>query len=98
MQIVKPFMDSRTAKKVKFVYKNDPASIKLLDEYFDSESVEAILNEADFNIDEYAHKMRQDDTRAATRRKFVDEEHTFFSSRADWSEEQIATIIHSVEA
>ena len=98
MQIVKPFMDSRTAKKVKFIYKNDPASMKLLDEYFDSESVDAILNEDDFNLDEYAQKMRQDDMRAATRRKFVDEEHTFFSSRTDWSEEQIAAIVHSVEA
>jgi len=97
-QIVKPFMDSRTAKKVKFVYKNDPASMKLLDEYFDSGSVDAILNEDDFNLDEYAQKMRQDDMRAATRRKFVDEEHTFFSSRTDWSEEQIASIVHSVEA
>ena len=72
--------------------------MKLLDEYFDSESVDAILNEDGFNLDEYAQKMRQDDMRAATRKKFVDEEHTFFSSRTDWSEEQIATIVHSVEA
>jgi hypothetical protein len=71
VQIVKPFLDTRTARKVKFVYNNDPASTKLLNDLFDARQLEELLREDNFNLEEYANQMRQDDARFGLERKIA---------------------------
>jgi len=71
-QIVKPFLDPRTARKVKFVYSNDPASMKLLNELFDTKQLEELLRDESFNLEDYSKLMRQDDAKFALERKRAD--------------------------
>jgi hypothetical protein len=70
---VKPFLDPRTAKKVKFVYSNDPASMKLVNDLFDNSILEALLRDENFNLEEYSRQMRQDDAKFGLKRKLADE-------------------------
>lgn len=70
-QVVKPFLDTRTARKVKFVYSNDAASMKLLSELFDSKQLEELLREDNFNLEEYSRLMRQDDAKFGLERKIA---------------------------
>jgi len=72
-QIVKPFLDTKTAKKVKFVYSTDPASMKLVNDLFDTNTLEELLSEENFNLEEYSKQMRQDDAKFGLRRKLADE-------------------------
>ncbi len=65
MQIVKPFLDPRTARKVKFVYSDDAESMKILDSLFDKDKVDASLADDDFDLAEYAKLMQSDDEKAA---------------------------------
>lgn len=71
--IVKPFLDSKTAKKVKFVYSNDPASMKLVNDLFDQSTLEELLKDDNFSLEEYSKQMRQDDAKFGLRRKLADE-------------------------
>lgn len=72
-QIVKPFLDSKTAKKVKFVYSNDPTSMKLVNDLFDQSTLEELLKDDNFSLEEYSKQMRQDDAKFGLRRKLADE-------------------------
>jgi hypothetical protein len=65
MQIVKPFLDPRTARKVKFVYSDDAESMKVLDILFDKDKVDASLADDDFDLAEYAKLMQSDDEKVA---------------------------------
>lgn len=73
LQIVKPFLDTKTARKVKFVYSNDPVSLKHLTDLFENDKVEAVLRDDDFNLEEYSKVMRLDDAKFALRRKLAEE-------------------------
>jgi len=70
-QIVKPFLDTRTARKVKFVYSNDSTSMKLLNDLFDSRQLEELLREDNFNLEDYSKLMQQDDAKFGLERKIA---------------------------
>ncbi|KAE9458931.1 hypothetical protein C3L33_09169, partial [Rhododendron williamsianum] len=62
--VVKPFLEPKTADKVKFVYSDDPKSMKIMDNLFDMDQLESTFggkNKADFDINKYAERMREDD-------------------------------------
>lgn len=66
-QIARPFLEAKTANKVKFVYGDDPNTNKIMNELFDMEKVESAFggkDESDFNITMYAERMREDDKRS----------------------------------
>uniref|UniRef100_A0A7N0UHW0 CRAL/TRIO N-terminal domain-containing protein n=1 Tax=Kalanchoe fedtschenkoi TaxID=63787 RepID=A0A7N0UHW0_KALFE len=63
-QMVKPFLEPKTYRKVKFVYPNDLNSKSIMEELFDMEQVESAFggnDEEGFEISKYAERMRQDD-------------------------------------
>jgi hypothetical protein len=75
MTIVKPFLDPKTFQKVKFVYTRNPESCKLLDNYFANDILKEVLeNPADYNHEEYAKLMEQDDLKSATYWKLGEED------------------------
>uniref|UniRef100_A0A7N1A2C7 CRAL-TRIO domain-containing protein n=1 Tax=Kalanchoe fedtschenkoi TaxID=63787 RepID=A0A7N1A2C7_KALFE len=62
--MVKPFLEPKTYRKVKFVYPNDLNSKSIMEELFDMEQVESAFggnDEEGFEISKYAERMRQDD-------------------------------------
>ncbi|KZV41705.1 random slug protein 5-like [Dorcoceras hygrometricum] len=62
--IAKPFLEPKTADKVKFVYSDDPNSSKILNELFNMELVESAFGGKDdsgFDISRYAERMKADD-------------------------------------
>lgn len=64
--VVKPFLDPNTQKKVKFVYTKDEESQKLMESLFDLDKLECAFggrSTCRFNKDEYATTMREDDTK-----------------------------------
>lgn len=64
--MVKPFLEPKTANKVKFVYPNDVESMKLMEDLFDMEQLESAFggkSEMGFEINNYAERMREDDKR-----------------------------------
>lgn len=69
---MKPFLDPRTARKVKFVYSNDPASMKLVNDLFDPKQLEELLRDESFDLEDYSKMMRQDDAKFALERKRAD--------------------------
>lgn len=67
-KIVRHFLDPKTYQKVKFVYSNNPESLKLLEELFDIDKLDPAFggkNDAPYNHKENSEKMQQDDIRAA---------------------------------
>lgn len=61
---MKPFLDSKTYKKVKFVYFDDPQSMKIMEDLFDMEKLESTFggrNPIPFNYESYAKMMKEDD-------------------------------------
>lgn len=63
-QVAKPFLEPKTANKVKFVYSDDPNTNKIMSDLFDIELVESAFggkDVADFDITKYAERMREDD-------------------------------------
>jgi len=63
-KVAKPFLEPKTADKVHFVYSDDPNTMKIMDSLFDSEQLESAFggkNIADFEINKYAERMREDD-------------------------------------
>jgi hypothetical protein len=75
LQIVKPFLDPKTFQKVKFVYTRNTESRKLLDDYFENDVLKEVLeNPADYNHEEYAKLMEQDDLKSATYWKLGEED------------------------
>lgn len=62
--MVKPFLESKTYKKVKFVYSDDPHSMKIMEELFDMDRLESAFggrNPVSFNFESYAKMMEEDD-------------------------------------
>ncbi|KAL3830455.1 hypothetical protein ACJIZ3_019257 [Penstemon smallii] len=62
--VAKPFLEPKTANKVKFVYSDDPNTNKIMDELFNMELVESAFggkDSEDFDINKYAERMREDD-------------------------------------
>ncbi|KAL4324680.1 hypothetical protein GQ457_11G014680 [Hibiscus cannabinus] len=62
--IVKPFLEPRTYKKMKFLYSNDPNSMKVVEEIFDLDTLDVAFggrNAAGFNYEAYAKQMKEDD-------------------------------------
>ncbi|XP_020579537.1 random slug protein 5-like [Phalaenopsis equestris] len=63
-QVVKPFLEPKTSRKVKFVYSDNQNSMKLMEDLFNMDELEQAFggkNEAGFEIKEYAKRMRDDD-------------------------------------
>ncbi|XP_020107977.1 random slug protein 5-like isoform X1 [Ananas comosus] len=63
-KIVKPFLDHKTYKKVKFVYSDDTESQKIMTDLFDVDKLESAFggrNPCVFDFDKYAERMREDD-------------------------------------
>uniref|UniRef100_A0A0D9UZC4 CRAL-TRIO domain-containing protein n=1 Tax=Leersia perrieri TaxID=77586 RepID=A0A0D9UZC4_9ORYZ len=63
-QIVKPFLDHETYKKVKFVYSSDKESQKIMADVFDLDKLDSAFggnNPATFEYNSYAERMRADD-------------------------------------
>ncbi|XP_055835554.1 uncharacterized protein LOC129904053 isoform X2 [Solanum dulcamara] len=68
-KIAKPFLDPKTASKVKFVYSDDPNSKKMMEELFDMSLVESAFggdDKADFDVNKYAVRMRGDDKKLSS--------------------------------
>lgn len=64
VQLAKPFLDPKTASKVQFMYSDDPKSKKMMEELFDMSLVESAFgggDKADFDVNKYAERMREDD-------------------------------------
>ncbi|MBA0816796.1 hypothetical protein Gohar_001419 [Gossypium harknessii] len=64
--IVKPFLETKTYKKMKFVYSDDPKSLKVIEEIFDLDKLDVAFggrNPAGFNLEVYARQMKDDDSK-----------------------------------
>lgn len=64
--VVKPFLEHKTSKKVKFVYSSDHNSRKIMEDLFNIDELETAFggnNGTKFNIKDYAEMMREDDKR-----------------------------------
>uniref|UniRef100_M1AKA0 Transporter n=1 Tax=Solanum tuberosum TaxID=4113 RepID=M1AKA0_SOLTU len=64
VQLAKPFLDPKTVSKVQFMYSEDPNSKKMMEELFDMSLVESAFggdDKADFDVNKYAERMREDD-------------------------------------
>ncbi|XP_051130864.1 uncharacterized protein LOC127251273 isoform X2 [Andrographis paniculata] len=65
-KIVKPFLDPKTANKVRFVYSGDSSTSKFMEDMFNMEMVESAFggkDSSEFDINKYAKEMREDDNR-----------------------------------
>lgn len=66
--LVKPFLDPKTFKKVKFVYNSKPESVKLVEAFFDLDVLEVPFggrNPKSYNHQDYADQMKLDDAKTA---------------------------------
>lgn len=66
LQIVKPFLEPKTANKVKFVYADDPNTKTIMEDLFSMDELESAFggkNEESFDIKIYAEKMKEDDAK-----------------------------------
>uniref|UniRef100_A0A5B7A2S0 Putative random slug protein 5-like n=1 Tax=Davidia involucrata TaxID=16924 RepID=A0A5B7A2S0_DAVIN len=64
--LVKPFLEPKTYKKVKFVYSDNPQSQKIMEELFDMDKLESAFggrNSNGFNYEAYAARMMEADKR-----------------------------------
>lgn len=69
LQLVKPFIESKTFKKVSFAYSNDPQSHKIMEETFDMNALECGFggkNSNGFDYAAYAQRMKEDDKKFTT--------------------------------
>ncbi|XP_020583035.1 random slug protein 5-like [Phalaenopsis equestris] len=67
-KMVKPFIEQKTYKKVKFVYSDNPESQKIMLDLFDTEKLESTFggrNQNDFNYSNFADRMKEDDKKMA---------------------------------
>lgn len=68
MQMVKPFLERKTHKKVMFVFSEDAISQKKIEELFDKEVLESAFggrNSTGFDYETYAKEMMEDDKKMA---------------------------------
>ncbi|WCJ44509.1 Sec14p-like phosphatidylinositol transfer family protein [Euphorbia peplus] len=64
--MAKAFLEPKTFNKVKFVYSDDPNSMKIMEDLFDMEQLESSFGGKDtqgFNINIFAERMKEDDKR-----------------------------------
>ncbi|XP_058085512.1 uncharacterized protein LOC131232984 [Magnolia sinica] len=64
--LVKPFLEPKTCRKLKFIYSDDLSTKKIMEDFFNLEKLDSAfggLNMSSFNINEYAERMREDDKR-----------------------------------
>ncbi|KAE8733701.1 Sec14p-like phosphatidylinositol transfer family protein isoform 3 [Hibiscus syriacus] len=62
--MVKPFLEPKTYRKIKFVYSDDPKSMTVVEEIFDLNILDVAFggrNAAGFNYEAYAQQMKEDD-------------------------------------
>ncbi|KAF8405986.1 hypothetical protein HHK36_008066 [Tetracentron sinense] len=67
--VVKPFLEPKTYRKVKFVYSDDLNTKKIMEDLFDTDKLESVFggnNQVAFNIHNYAERMREDDKKIWT--------------------------------
>ncbi|PON55734.1 CRAL-TRIO lipid binding domain containing protein [Trema orientale] len=65
-KMVKPFIEPKTFKKVKFVYSNNPQSQKIMEELFDMDKLECTFGgrkSLGFEYEAHAERMKEDDKR-----------------------------------
>ncbi|KDP39616.1 hypothetical protein JCGZ_02636 [Jatropha curcas] len=63
-KMVKPFIEPKTYKKVKFVYCNDPQSGKIMEEFFDMDKLDFAFggrSSIGFDFEAYGQWMREED-------------------------------------
>lgn len=63
-KVVKPFLEPKTRKKVKFVYTDDVSTKKIMEELFDLDQLESAFggnSTESFDMEKYAKKMKEDD-------------------------------------
>jgi hypothetical protein len=63
-KVVKPFLEPKTANKVKFVYSDDPETSKIMEDLFNTDEIESAFGGKDtdgFDINKYAERMKEDD-------------------------------------
>ncbi|EAY87552.1 hypothetical protein OsI_08963 [Oryza sativa Indica Group] len=63
-KIASPILEPKTFNKVKFVYPDRPETNKIMEDLFNMEELESAFggkNQATFNINDYAARMREDD-------------------------------------
>lgn len=63
-QMVKPFLEPKTYRKVTFAYPDNPRSRTMMEELFDMDKLESCFggkNTAGMNFEAYGQKMREDD-------------------------------------
>lgn len=62
--MVKPFLEPKTFKKVKFVYSDNPQSVKIMQDLFNINKLDAAFggrNACGFDYEAYAQRMQEDD-------------------------------------
>ncbi|MFS7941213.1 putative CRAL-TRIO lipid binding domain-containing protein [Helianthus anomalus] len=65
-KVVKPFLEPKTANKVKFVYSDDPNTKTIMENLFWIEELESAFggkHEEHFDIKKYTEKMKEDDAK-----------------------------------
>ncbi|WOK92157.1 phosphatidylinositol transfer protein 3 [Canna indica] len=65
-KVVRPFLDPKTFKKVKFVYPSVSDSKKIMEDTFNMDELDCAFggkNQFIFNVDDYATRMREEDKR-----------------------------------
>ena len=66
LQIVKPFLDPKTFRKVKFVYSKNVESQKILTDLFEEDTIKSTFDDPnDYTHEEYAKLMQDDDLKSA---------------------------------
>ncbi|URE22303.1 CRAL TRIO domain containing protein [Musa troglodytarum] len=63
-KVVRPFLEHKTYKKVKFVYSDNTESQKIMTDLFEMDKLESAFgghNPAGFDLNKYAEKMKEDD-------------------------------------
>lgn len=66
--MVKPFLEQKTYKKVKFAYSNDPQSRKVMESIFDMEKLESAFggkSTVGFDYKTYAQRMKEEDKKTS---------------------------------
>lgn len=64
LQMVKPFLEPKTYKKVRFAYSNDPQSQRIMEALFDMDKLDSAFggkNTVGFDYQAYAQRMKDDD-------------------------------------
>ncbi|XP_012839520.1 PREDICTED: uncharacterized protein LOC105959905 [Erythranthe guttata] len=62
--MVKPFLETKTYKKVKFVYSDHPPSMKVMEALFDMEKLESTFggkNAENYDYESYAERMKKEE-------------------------------------